>query len=34
MSIVCSICGSIDVKCVAGIAPNTKQFFEFGRNAL
>ncbi len=34
MSIVCSICGGIDVKCTAVIDPNTKQFLEFTRNAL
>lgn len=34
MSIVCSICGSTDVKCAAVIDPNTKQFIEFEHEAF
>lgn len=32
--IVCSLCGSISVKCAAVVDPNTKEFLEFGHDAL
>lgn len=34
MSIVCSICGETHVKCAAVVDPNTKEFIEFGHEAL
>ena len=32
--IVCSICGGTHVRCAAVINPNTKEFIEFGYDAL
>ena len=34
MAIQCSICGGTHVKCAAVVDPNTKEFIEFGYNAL
>lgn len=34
MAIQCSICGGTHVRCAAVVDPNTKEFIEFGYNAL
>lgn len=34
MAIVCSICGGTHVRCAAVVDPNTKEFIDFGYEAL